>query len=185
LVQGEVYGRDASVIKRGDYWFNIACAGTGLADLRLNGLNPMMNRSSSDPVKPGTSTVDRRQGALKLITAKYCGETSWTKDGTQMYWRDYESQGAPESNSHAGPIESRWGAHGALCLSHLRLWSVGSSCAKLSEQAVVERIQRECNIPACDESRTCRTAGEPHDDATLGWTCTANHIPHSPLKPKS
>jgi len=77
-----------------------------------------------------------------------------------------------------GPIESRWGSNGALCISHLRLWSTDGVCAASPEQPLVERIQHDCNIPACDESQPCPEDGASSDASTLWWTCTANHVPH-------
>jgi hypothetical protein len=191
IIQGEVYDQDATVIRRGYQWINIACAGSALAKLRLHGMNPMMNRNPEDsPVLPGTSTIQQRQSALKLMTAKYCGTPSWTVDGTQIYWRspvlttsmsDTASTALSQEPTTVGPIESRWGSNGALCISHLRLWSAGSTCADSSEQPWVEQIQRDCNIPACDESEPCPEEGASSDPATLWWTCTANHVSHDSL----
>jgi hypothetical protein len=187
LIQGEVYDQNAAVIRRGDHWFNIACAGSALAKLRLYGLNPMKNRNPEDsPMLPGTSTLQQRQSALKLMTAKYCGASSWTADGTQIFWRGPQAIPMPGAGSAApsaaldsvGPIESRWGSDGALCISHLRLWSADSACAESPEQTWVEQIRRNCNIPACDESEPCPEDGASSDPATLWWTCTANHVSH-------
>jgi len=146
-------------------------------------MDPMKNRNPEDPTAvPGASTVQQRQSALKLMTAKYCGASSWTADGTQIYWRSpvaaESAPGAAENLLSLGPIESRWGSNGALCISHLRLWSADGVCAASPEQPLVERIQHDCNIPACDESQPCPEDGASSDASTLWWTCTANHVPH-------
>ncbi len=186
LVQGETYRRDATVHHRGARWFNVGCAGSALAKMRLHGLDPMKNRpsgSTTTPV-PGDSTTEMRQATLKMLTAKYCNANSWTKDGTPIYWLG-EGEGSllprpvwPGAD-RSGPVESRWGGNGALCISHLRLWSLGSECAKSSEAELVARIQRTCGIPACDETTPCLAPASP-EGATVWRTCTVDHVPHRP-----
>jgi hypothetical protein len=186
LVQGEVYLRDASVdpLRQGPRWFNIACGGAALAKMRLLGFDPMNNRSPDDP--PGAnrsaSTPGERQTTLKMLTAKYCGPIGWTKDDTKLYLVGHGNSPNPiligGSNEHPGPIESRWDEHGATCVSHLRLWSVGSDCAKLQESKYVQEVQSTCNIKACDETTPCLRDDET-SSGTLWKTCTADHISHS------
>jgi hypothetical protein len=189
LIQGEIYRPDATVSRRGPHWFNIGCAGSGISKLRLHGFDPMKHREARDPAARGLSTVEERQATLKMLTGKYCGAASWTEDGTRILFhhrsgraaRDPIRPGRPGAPSaeRAGSIESRWGANGALCVSHLRLWSAGSACAKWPEADWVQRIQRECKIPACDESRPCSSAAAETDEKTVWRTCTVDHVPHA------
>jgi hypothetical protein len=189
LVQGEVYRQDASVdpLRTGPRWVNIACAGSGMAKMRLLGFDPMRNRPSGQPASadPRASIPDERQTTLKMLTAKYCGAASYTIDGTRIYLVGHGSAplgtirgtGWPDPQK-AGPIESQWGPRGATCLSHFRLWVAGSACAKDDEAQWLREVQQHCGIPACDAAAPCMV----DDEATTGvlWkTCTVNHISHA------
>jgi hypothetical protein len=189
VIQGEIYGRDASITQRGAHWFNIGCAGSALAKMRLHGMDPMKDKIDGATVEEnsGRSTPDERQASLKMLTAKYCTAAGWTKDGTQIFWLGANGGSivfspvvgsAPYPERSIGPIEARWGAKGALCISHLRLWSSGSTCAKVSEQQWVKYVQARCGIPACDESLPCRAPSASTSDGAIWRTCTASHIPH-------
>jgi ADYC domain-containing protein len=184
LIQGETYHADATVQWTGANWFNIGCAGAGITKMRLLGFDPMNNRTPGDPVEPnsGKSTPEERQATLKMITAKYCGPDSWTKTGTRILLRrgNENPELAPSDPSErVGPVESRWGGNGALCISHLRAWTVGSKCAERPEPPELERLHRDCNVPACDENPPVTSAGPAMDSATVWSTRTMNHVSHT------
>jgi hypothetical protein len=173
VLQGESYSQAATVAHTGDNWFNIGCAGSGVAKLRLLGFDPMRKKEATG----------ERQATLKMITAKYCGSRSWTRDGTVLV---FVQQGGGTSgpplpkpdggDTVIGPIETRWGPEGALCISHSRLWSVGSKCAKENEAAFIERVRSDCHIPACDETAACESTASAGEGV---WrTCTVNHVRH-------
>jgi hypothetical protein len=186
LIQGETYDRDGAVANTGSSWFNIGCAGSALSKLRLLGLDP----------SNGASTVEERQATLKMVTGQYCKGWTGTRDGTFIYPVPASGRGglralrpgaglAPE---RIGPIESRWGASGALCVSHLRLWSPNDTCAQYQEHETVEQIQRICGIPACDETRSCDAEDTSTDGTTIWRTCTVDHVqsharPQKPATP--
>jgi hypothetical protein len=197
LIQGETYGPDAGVTERGDHWVNIGCAGSAIAKMRLHGMDPMKNKISGTPEENrGRSTPDERQAALKMLTGMYCGAITWTENDTQIFWLG-AGEGAVLGVGEGAviplhglpplgqtPIEARWGVNGALCISHLRLWSQGSECAKQSEQQWVEMVQRRCGIPACAEpAASCLAQSADTGDGTIWRTCTANHIGHTPGRP--
>ncbi len=117
LVQGETYTRGASIDhnRSGAGWFNLACVGTALAKMRLLGYDPMA----------GPTQENERQATLKMLTARYRGETSYTKAGMPLMWehRDHRTlEGTPAGGWHRDVRESYWNADGAMCLSHRRTW---------------------------------------------------------------
>jgi hypothetical protein len=121
IVQGETYDLSASIDRQysGPSWFNIACAGSAIAKMRLLGLDPMGLEPNRTPSTPG-----ERQATLKMITAKYQGEQSHTVAGMPLTWRSARGIGYYGTPAGAGPFEAMWGSQGALCVSHLRLWRV-------------------------------------------------------------
>lgn len=174
VVRGETYdGTDATVALSGSAaadWFNIACAGTAIAKMRLLGLAPL------DP----SSSPEQRQATLKMITARYCGSDSFTEPGMPVLWRSEPYtpyNGLPEF-ARVGEIEARWDEHGAVCLSHARAWRASHPVPSMlvdhcipelcrRESDLIERLQWTCGIPAC-------TGSEP-----AFWTTrTVDHITH-------
>jgi ADYC domain len=118
IVHGETYKSDASVTRKGLGWFNIACVGTALAKMRLLGYDPAA--TASDASTPGD-----RQATLKMLTARYRGETSYTSPGVPLRWIRKDKAGfygTPDASFQPEAIESYWGPNGALCLSHRRTW---------------------------------------------------------------
>lgn len=116
ILHGETYNlaSDADPERRGPRWFNIACAGAAFSKMRLLGHDP-----TADPESHGD-----RQATLKMLTARYKGATSHTKQGMPLKWvsaRGIQYYGDPEPSS-VGPIEARWMSDGATCLDHLRTW---------------------------------------------------------------
>lgn len=89
-------------------WFNIACSGAALARTELSGDAPS-----------ASSSLSRRKATLRMLTARYCGRTGYTVTGVPLRWF------ASDATEPAGlfpKIEARWDEHGAICLSHSRLW---------------------------------------------------------------
>jgi hypothetical protein len=177
VVRGETYlGTDATVTRSGKDaadWFNIACAGTAIAKMRLLGYDPL-DRSS---------TPRQRQATLKMITARYCGSTSFTERGMPVLWKSDRStpyHGSPDPTT-VDEIEARWDEDGAVCLSHARAWRANHAIPATltgycstpplgrcrTESQLIDKIRRACHVPAC-------TGSEP-----AFWTThTVDHIAH-------
>jgi hypothetical protein len=169
LVQGEIYRKDGTVVDTNAYWFNIACAGSGIAKMRLLGLDPMT----------GSVEADRRQSMLKMITGRYCGAESWATDDSRILIRLSGDTEPPPGSEPIGPIESDWGPNGALCISHLRAWTPKSECAeRFDEAAVVAHLRSVCGIDPCRESAPC--APMTTERGALWRTCTVGHVSHAP-----
>ena len=126
-----------------------------------------------------------------MITAKYCGATSYTTDGVRLWWKHRNNPGAPSPSSiaQASPIEARWAAKGATCISHNRAWREGQPTPVFqgvppysSEAGLLEHIRWACSsgtgifdlqpLPICSE-----TPG-PSASADYWTTHAADHIPH-------
>jgi hypothetical protein len=140
LVAGDVFDEKARRIHQtgpDSGWFNIACAGDGLAKMRLYNL------------EPPTYSVERREAALKMLTARYCEGKSYTVRGPAIEWKDYSEA---EPAERRGSLEARWGAHGALCMSHSRLWRSNTVIPVLSTWKKVCRDDDD-NPVACPEER--------------------------------
>jgi hypothetical protein len=147
LVKGEVYDAStASVRLHGDQanlWFNIACAGTALAKMKLMGYDPEDSRTAPD----------QRQATLRMITARYCGDKSYTRDHVPLVWQNASDWFQPETTfdvASIGEIEASWGKDGAICLNEPRerAWS------------------RKAVIKECGDIRTCDAAGNPQQSET-------------------
>jgi hypothetical protein len=178
LVRGETYrGTDATVEISGPVaadWFNIACAGTAIAKMRLLGY---------DPLDPSSSRV-QRQATLKMITAKYCGSDSFTERGMPLLWGSEPATpyyGLPDP-ARVDEVEARWNEHGAVCLSHARAWRANHAIPAVlanycrttalrrqcqTESELLDALRHRCGIPAC-------TGLEPAFWATR----TVDHIHH-------
>jgi hypothetical protein len=130
LMHGETYSKDSSIdaARRGGRWFNLACAGTAIAKLRLLGY---------EPLRAETGSGDERQATLKMITASYRGARSYTSGGVPVIWKHKSGkriagQPAPEVRRSSELLESHWGAAGAQCLSHRRTWFKEPLCVGCS-----------------------------------------------------
>lgn len=140
IVQGELYDDNTGeVIAQGEEWFNIACAGSALAKMRLMGVDPMREKNA-----------DLTMATLRMITAKYDGQISHTEDGTPIDWERADNPqkfiGRPQDGD-LGPVEAVWNAKGAMCVDHFRIWYEGFNPATAqwafsSEEQQLEAIQR-------------------------------------------
>lgn len=112
-----------------DSWLSIACAGGALAKKTLMGYD-------LQAAPPNNTTREENQTILAMITARYCGATRFTKNGTAVYWQNDRGWFNPPENLN---IEAIWNAQGAVCLNEPR---------KVSRAAVVA----ECGaLPRCDD----------------------------------
>jgi hypothetical protein len=185
VVQGESYTQDAGIYQSGPAWFNLACMRSAIAKSRLLGFNPM-------DTSPTRSTGSERVATLKMLTARYVDEVTYTAPGMPLRYErnprvDY--YGVPPERRR---IEAYWGATGTLCLTHRRTWrNVATSWAELMpellgssgplppsflkwfflpwrEMVSVEEISRRRSLATC--------AGPP-----AGWVWTVytsdDHIP--------
>lgn len=163
IVQGETYTDAASVdvLRSSPDWFNIACAGSAIAKARLMGYDPMSSFGSAA----------ERQSTLKMLTAHYVRDNSrsWTETGTPLVWTSNRSvAGQPEyygwpSKLPTGPREAYWNSDGVSCISHLRLWRVGST----GEAAKAAEVRTLARVDSC--SNTAPTG-------TFWRTTTVDHV---------
>lgn len=121
ILGGERYDADTkTVLADQPRWFNIACAGSAAAKMKLLGYSP---QSSS-------TTPAQRQATLKMVTADYCGGgESYTENGTEIHWANASGTVAPDATSSLGDLEAVWTEDGALCLEAPRLAGVTVDCA--------------------------------------------------------
>jgi hypothetical protein len=170
VVQGETYAETASAdpARSTAEWFNVACAGSAIAKLRLLGYDPMS----------GWSSRGERQATLKMLTAHYVPDsaTAFTRTGTPLAWISARQvtaaplyHGMPAAE-RIGPIEARWQDTGAQCLSHLRLWMDPSlHGAGETEAGDLQAIVDQGGPPAC---------GPPATSGVYWTTYTVDHIAH-------
>jgi hypothetical protein len=141
-------------------WFNISCAGTALAKMRMMGLDP-----EAEPTEAGRRD---RNTAIKMLSASYCPEKSlatWTTPGVKLRLARCPAQGpceidlAPEQGQ-AGTAEAFWDDTGARCLSHTRLGGAQAmdneipiECRGVNNGTKAKRcedkIRATCGIPRC------------------------------------
>lgn len=119
VIHGETYTQAAEVdaANSGPSWLTIACAGAAFSKMRLLGYTPVP--STSTP-----STPNERAATLKMLTARYRGEKAHTEPGMPLGWKAMNGiayYGTP-LRATLGPVEALWGAKGATCLSHGRVW---------------------------------------------------------------
>lgn len=140
LVKGEVYDASTAAVtlskERGRLWFNIGCAGTALAKMKLMGYDP--EETLTEP--------EQRQATLRMITARYCGDQSFTEDHVPLVWQNASDWFQPETTFDVGTIgkiEAAWDKDGAICLNEPRL------------------ATREEVIQACGSKPRCDASGNP------------------------
>jgi hypothetical protein len=145
-------------------WFEVACAGSALADTDLSGL-----------VAPD-STKDERTAALYMFSAKYNGRASVTLSGTPILWSKGDYASWPYDTKFGTPpkVEARWTEAkkagpagpaedaGATCMTHSRLWMsdtmishTGPYVSTLSlKQSEIEFVNQFTRLHECDASPT-------------------------------
>lgn len=156
LVRGETYDANkATVALQGEPakpWFNIACAGTALAKMKLMGYDP---EDTKYPTTPG-----QRQTTLKMITARYCGSMSFTHPGQPLVWQNAGKWFRPENHValplEVGDVEALWDQNGAICLNEPRRKNVWT------RDEVIAACEPSRPIPRCDDYFPARpVAGRP------------------------
>ena len=157
LVARDYYDTVNARIRKIDYrkveLFNIACAGTALAKMRLLGLDP-----EADP-----DDGKRREATLKMITARYCEgleNYAFTEEGIELKW-----DSSPAWPPSLKPHESYWTNKGALCLDHPRLFNDDP----VKEKDLVKDIRDFCSRNPCTESNA---------SGALWATSPVKHIDH-------
>lgn len=147
LVVNERYDTETSVVRptKEIGWFNIACAGSALAKMKLLGYDPETPSSSSFFTRPS-----QRQATLKMLTADYCGTGhSYTTTGQPLLWQNTQGWFSdPFANPSATSFEAVWTENGAICLDVPRrpdLWND-------------PRAPFKCVLPSCQGAST--TSGE-------------------------
>lgn len=85
-------------------WINIACAGDLRAKLVRIGYYPATKHT----------TLDDRQAAVWMFSARYCGTTPYTHSGVKLAWR-LRGDASPLQTGQTR--EAIWTAKGAACLS--------------------------------------------------------------------
>lgn len=163
IVSGETYTEDGSSAANGPQWFQIACAGSAIAKMRLLGIDPWDPRT----VEAGLSVA-----TLKMLGARYGGTSAFTRPGTPLRWERWDRRafyGGPRRGLTIGPLEGTWTAKGADCVSHLRLMraSFGIRWLDWFELAIQVRLQREFRLHPCP--------GSAH---AVWTTTTVDHIMH-------
>lgn len=120
ILGGERYDADAKTVAPDQpRWFNVACAGSAAAKMKLLGYGPQTS----------ATTPEQRQATLKMITADYCGDgTSYTENGTEVDWANASGAVAPAWGAELGPLEALWTEHGALCLETPRIADTVTDC---------------------------------------------------------
>jgi len=137
LVQGEIYDEVGDVAAEGPQWWGIACSGSGVAKMRLLGLDP------SHAEEPREARV----ATLKMLGARYLGTDAYTRPGVPLAWVRWDGRtyaGTPVDQ--IGPLEAVWTEVGALCVSHLRLAMEGTAEAE-TEAATLAQLRQ--HIPQC------------------------------------
>lgn len=137
LVQGEIYDEVGDVAAEGPQWWGIACSGSGVAKMRLLGLD------ASHAGEPSAARV----ATLKMLGARYLGSEAYTRPGVPLAWVRWDGRAyAGTPVDHVGPLEAVWDEHGARCVSHLRLAMEGTDEAA-AEAATLAQLRQ--HIPEC------------------------------------
>jgi hypothetical protein len=129
-------------------WFNLGCAGSGLAKLALTG-----HTQASMNAGTFTTTLDERTTALKMFAADYCGNgTAFTVSGQPLNWTDDRGTMQLISAPSDLELEARWGPHGAICLNQPRVAVNPTPTAAYAFPDILAEIQAICPLPPpCDD----------------------------------
>jgi hypothetical protein len=157
---GEVYGEEGEIVTS-DAWNHLACVDDALAKRTLYELE------DKDPAK--------NRAALRMLTAAYCSDTSWTVRGEWIEW----------GHKNEFNVEAQWDENGATCLTAPRLLRDDNDQAvKPSNSEHLKRLCKKVNggCKTVDEfmteMKTCRKQGggvirviEPCKECTDPATC--------------
>lgn len=182
IVQGETYtdAANADAARSGPRWINFACAGAAFSKMRLLGYDPM-------PTARMLSTPGQREATLKMITARYRGATSHTRQGMPLAWRSIagtQYYGGPDPAT-LGPIEALWDHTGATCLSHarvLRKTAPSASARGKNERARLKDIvTTRCTRLESATAAAIMAGNASFPQGTVWATVTVDHVPHPPM----
>ena len=163
VVSGETYTETGSSAAVGPQWFQIACAGSAIAKMRLLGIDPWESRA----VDGGLTTA-----TLKMLGARYGGDVAFTRPGTPVRWERWDHRrfyGGPGPESPLGPPEAAWTRRGAACVDHLRLMRASFRVPWLAlfEMNALVELARRYRLRPC-----------PRDARAVWTTTTADHVGH-------
>ena len=163
IVSGETYTETGSSAALGPQWFQIACAGSAIAKMRLLGINPWESRA----VAGGLTTA-----TLKMLGARYGGDVAFTKPGMAVRWDRWDHRrfyGGPARDLAPGPSEATWTRSGAACVDHLRLMraSLGGRWLTWVEGIALVSLAREYRLRPC-----------PTTARAVWTTTTVDHVAH-------
>lgn len=159
LVEGESYDEVGSSAKVGRQWFQIACAGSAIAKMRLLGI---------DPKREGYVDKGVTVSTLKMLGARYGGTTAFTRPGTPIQWERWDHRafyGGPGRGITIGPLEAAWRGRGAMCVAHLRLGRASAGWPSWFESFVRLALARAYNLGPCGSV-----------DRAVWVTTTADHL---------
>lgn len=164
LVDGETYDETGGAAQHGEQWFQIGCAGSAIAKMRLLGVDPHDPRAVADAA---TTTT------LRMLGARYGGDAPFTRPGTPLKWQRTDGRryyGGPDPAAVLGPVEAGWDAKGATCVSHLRLMRkavVGTGwMVAMVEGYILASIDRRYHLQPC------------RAPSGMWITTTVDHIDH-------
>ena len=163
IVSGETYTETGSSAKVGPQWFQIACAGSAIAEMRLLGVDPWEQRAIARGLTVAT---------LKMMGARYTGDQAFTRPGTPVRWQRWDARrfyGGPARDLAPGPSEAMWTRDGATCVDHLRLMRASFGVRWLDWLEAIVRIRL---------ARDFRRGGCPGGDRAVWTTTTVDHIAH-------
>jgi hypothetical protein len=161
LVNGQSYDEHGSSAMIGQQWFQIACAGSAIAKMRLLGVDP----KQPELIEKGVTV-----STLKMLGARYGGTTAFTRKGTPIRWERWDARafyGGPDPRLALGPLEAAWRGDGAVCVSHLRLARVSLGWPVMFEAFVQMAMARVYG------TRPCGTT-----DGAIWVTTTVEHVMH-------
>lgn len=130
-----------------DDWFNIGCADSALAKLRLTRNTVHSQLRTAEAPSRQARYWEQRQATLKMYSADYCGTgAAFTVPGQRLVWKgDLMAEFfAPPSE-----LEARWNENGASCLYRPRMLSPTSSIGAAAFPDVERAIARACAVPTC------------------------------------
>jgi hypothetical protein len=144
-----------------DRWFNIGCAGSALAKLRMSRNTIHGQLPAGQPASAGWA---RRQATMRLLTADYCGGgTALTVAGQRLAWQgDGMSYFSPPTT-----LEARWDETGATCLVQPRLAVPSSALGAESFPNIHQSITDACAAVGRAYPPLCSPASDLQQETSL------------------
>jgi hypothetical protein len=123
--------------------FNFGCGRSALAKLLL----------TESTMRFSSGNWQRATATLKMLTANYCDDHTFTVGGQPLLWRQHGGAGMQFLTTPSG-LEGRWDENGLLCLDTPRLRNSTFPPAKIEFPDIDLAIQRLCG-------RRIRSCGNP------------------------